>query len=560
MTHYIEVQKDRHARLRAGHPRGARGTVIFTELREFFRIPPRAPGLDAANIDQSIGNRLLRASPLRVWSGFALALALTAVPVFSTVLPPLLDYPNHLARMHLLVEGGDAFYSVHWAVLPNLAEDLIVPPLARVMPLDLAAKLFLVMIFSLLAGGVVWLNRIATGCWRLWPLLAFLFLYNRSFLWGFLNYLFGIGIALCGAALWLALEKTRAWLRILSSSIVGLACFFSHIAAFGFYALVILGIEATPAAAELRNRQWPALGRRAAIAAAQFTAPLVLFFSGSRGADGNIIYPAIWRKADLLFGVFDNYDRAFDLVSFGAFFALFAWLACARRLGLVSRLGWAISFVFLAYLLLPSQIYGGSGADHRLPTALFLLLIAATAPRFPNWRVAAAVGFSAAVLMVVRLGVIERVWQQADRVYSADLIGIDALPIGTRLAIAHPADLFHVAPVPEVHFAALAISRREAFVPTLFAIPGQQPVVLNPGFAALASAMQPQGLWEVLVDSREPSRNQLPAELGHYDFIALTDRRPIPKVSHRCLRPFFVQPTFQIYEIVHDRGCIDLDG
>src|ERR1700749_219055 len=103
------------------------------------------------------------ARPFLVWSGFALLLTLSAVPVFSTVLPPLLDYPNHLARMHLLAEGGDAFYSVQWAVLPNLAEDLIVPPLARVMPLDLAAKLYLIMIFALIAGGVIWLNRVATA-------------------------------------------------------------------------------------------------------------------------------------------------------------------------------------------------------------------------------------------------------------------------------------------------------------------------------------------------------------------------------------------------------------
>ena len=61
---------------------------------------------------------------------------LAAVPLFSTVLPPLFDYPNHLARMHLLSEGGNQFYAVHWEPLPNLAQDLIVPPLARLMPLE----------------------------------------------------------------------------------------------------------------------------------------------------------------------------------------------------------------------------------------------------------------------------------------------------------------------------------------------------------------------------------------------------------------------------------------
>ena len=103
-------------------------------------------------------------------------LTLAAVPPFSTVLPPLVDYPNHLARMHLLAEGGNAFYAVRWAALPNLAEDLIVPPLARLIPLEIAAKSFLVMIFMLMAGAAIWLNRVATGGWRLWPLLAFLVL------------------------------------------------------------------------------------------------------------------------------------------------------------------------------------------------------------------------------------------------------------------------------------------------------------------------------------------------------------------------------------------------
>src|SRR5437870_8822683 len=32
--------------------------------------------------------------------------ALFSIPVFSTVLPPLFDYPNHLARFSLLLTGG----------------------------------------------------------------------------------------------------------------------------------------------------------------------------------------------------------------------------------------------------------------------------------------------------------------------------------------------------------------------------------------------------------------------------------------------------------------------
>jgi len=501
------------------------------------------------------------ATPFWVGSAFALLLTLSAVPVFSTVLPPLVDYPNHLARMHLLAEGGDTYYTVQWAVLPNLAEDLIVPPLARVLPLDIAAKLFLVMIFALMAGGTMWLNRVVTGGWRPWPLLGFLLLYNRILLWGFLNYLFGIGVALGGTALWLALERRRWWLRVPSSSLVALTCFLSHIAAFGFYALVILGVEALPATAELRARQWPALCRRIVIAAPQFVAPTALWLDVRRDwPNGTVSFAGLWRKADLLFSVFDNYDRAFDFGCFALFLALIGVLVLTRRLGMAPRLASAAGIVFAAYLLLPSQMYGGSGADRRLPTAFFLLLVAASAPRFGSRRIAVAVGMVATSILVVRLGVIEHVWREANRVYSADLAGINALPRGSKLAIAQPPNLFHVVPVPEVHLAVLAIPHRDAFVPSLFAIAGQQPVVLKPAFAALAEAAQPQRLWAVFVDSATADRESLRAALEHYDFVAFTDYRPIHLTSSRCLAPFFVQPTFQIFRVVHDLDCADPAG
>jgi hypothetical protein len=159
------------------------------------------------------------------------------------------------------------------------------------------------------------------------------------------------------------------------------------------------------------------------------------------------------------------------------------------------------------------------------------------------------------LILVCRLSVIEYVWREADRVYSADLDGISALPRGSKLAIAQPPNLFHVVPVPEVHLAVLAIPRSEAFVPTLFAIAGQQPVALKPPFAALAEAAQPQRLWAALVGDGTADPDTLPAVLEHYDFVAFSDYRPIHLPSSRCLAPFFVQPTFQIFVVVHDLDC-----
>jgi hypothetical protein len=486
---------------------------------------------------------------------------LVTVPLFSTVLPPLFDYPNHLARMHLLSEGGNTFYAVQWGPLPNLAQDLIVPPLARVMPLETASKLFLVMIFGAIAGGTVWLNRVATGKWRLWPLLAFLLLYNRVLLWGFVNYLFGVGVALGAIALWLALERKSWQMRVFASSLAALACYFSHIAAFGFYALVISGVELAPALAELRRSDWLALGRRIAVTGTQFLFPAVLFLSSWQAtARGPISYAAFFRKADLLFSVFDNYNRAVDISCFALFLALLGWLATTRRLYLTPRLGWAVAVVFIAYLLLPSQMYGGSAADHRLPTALFLLLIGSSTPHFPSRRAAITIGAAALSVLVVRIALIELVWHRADRVYSANLAGIDMLPRVTKLAVAYPPSAINFAPIPETHFAALAIVRREAFVPTLFALPAQQPVVLKPPYAALAKEAQPELLWDAFTGSNSSELASAMATLRQYDYLAFTSNRPIHVPPRQCLEPIFEQPTFQIFIVSHAAGCWNADG
>jgi hypothetical protein len=45
--------------------------------------------------------------PLTWWAAFAFAALLLVAPLTVVDLPPLLDYPNHLARM-LILAAGDA--------------------------------------------------------------------------------------------------------------------------------------------------------------------------------------------------------------------------------------------------------------------------------------------------------------------------------------------------------------------------------------------------------------------------------------------------------------------
>jgi hypothetical protein len=491
----------------------------------------------------------------QVWAAFALLLGLATAPIFATVLPPLFDYPNHLARMHLLLEGGNRFFEVRWAVLPNLAEDLLVPPLARVMPLDLAAKLFLVAIFALLVGGTLCLNRFAARGWRPWPLLAFLLLYSRTFLWGFLNYMFGLGCALCGGALWLALETRRPWLRILASTMTALVCFVSHLAAWGIYLLIIAGLELPPALAELRRRSWAPLARRLAIAAPQFLLPAAIFLWLSPHLPAGAPHYAPWRKLDLLFTVFDNYSRVFDVPCFTAFLGAILGLAVAGWLRFDRRIGSACGLVAVAYLLLPDHAFSGVVIDHRVPIAIFLLLLAASAPRLPRRSLAIAIAAGAGLMLVARLALVETVWRRADPIYQAALAGIDALPREVRLAVAHPPGAENFVAVPQLHLATLAVGRRDAFVADLFALEGKQPVAPRPPYVALVRDSPSFLPWAAFAGGQDAARPAALRALADYDAIVFTGRDQIEVGPDPCLKPMLIAPGFQIFSIDHRPGC-----
>jgi hypothetical protein len=84
--------------------------------------------------------------------------------------------------------------------------------------------------------------------------------------------------------------------------------------------------------------------------------------------------------------------------------------------------------------------------------------------------------------------------------------------------------------------------------------------MLKPAFAALAEAAQPQILWAALVAGGATDRTRLPVSLRGYDFVAFTDNRPVPAPANRCLTPFFLRPTFQIFAVVDDADCTKSNG
>src|SRR5450755_901500 len=179
---------------------------------------------------------------------FILLLAITSIPIALHPWPPMSDYVNHLARMHVIATISTdpdlaRFYEIDWQVIPNLMMDLVVPPLVRVMNVYMAGQIYTFLSFVLILSGTVALHRALFRRWSVLPLIAFPLLYNNIFLVGTMNYVFGIGLALWALASWVWLSERNLVLRLAVSSLFIIGLFFCHLFSVGVYGVGLLAFE-----------------------------------------------------------------------------------------------------------------------------------------------------------------------------------------------------------------------------------------------------------------------------------------------------------------------------
>ncbi len=138
------------------------------------------------------------------WALIAVCAILLA-PLAVVDVPPLLDYPNHLARAVVLAFGDSdpdlsRIYAAHWTIIPNLGLDLVLPPLMQVLPIHLAGRIVLGIAILLPVIGTVAYSRATFRTASAWPLASGLVAYNATLLLGFINFTAAIGIAFLLAA------------------------------------------------------------------------------------------------------------------------------------------------------------------------------------------------------------------------------------------------------------------------------------------------------------------------------------------------------------------------
>jgi len=424
---------------------------------------------------------------------FAALMLAALAPLFLVVVVPLANMPNHMARIRILAEIGQdpalaGIYRLNWGLQPNLAVDLLLTPLAGLFdPLELG-RWFTVLCMVTLAGGTLAAYRAVNGRLDFWPAALFLFLYNHVLIWGFLNFLFGLGLGLLGFAAWVATADRAGWRRTLLFGLCGIAMFFIHLMALGIYGIMVGAWEV----GRIRER-WPdrkGLARDWALGAAQFLPAFALFVAAMpprlREPEwiwGSAIFRIRGMVAPLLTDLspMDAMQILFVAVML-LIMAAMRWVRPARGMGLpiLVLAGIALAAPFWTY----GRFGGVWGLDVRLWVAFAFL--AAAGLRYSGPRKAGAMlAVMAAVLFAARLYQITDHW----RVYDGQIAEYRAAAAifrpGERIMQAQDITM-PVAGEPGAfrdiyyHFTSFSVLDRGVFLPTLFTDPGKQPIVAAP--------------------------------------------------------------------------------
>ncbi|MBW8755015.1 MAG: hypothetical protein JF595_12860 [Sphingomonadales bacterium] len=422
---------------------------------------------DPGQGDFTIRTVLARVSPREgLMLGLFLAL-LSAMPFIIAKTPQLTDYPSHLARYHIMLDGGrDVFlaryYEFKWHFTGNLGADLLIWPLAKVFGLEPAGRILGLIIPPLTGLGIIaveWVLRRRIG---IGAMLAFAFIWSPAMGMGFYNFCLSLALALLSFALWIKLEGHPRRAAVFIP--IGLAMWLCHASGWGVLGVLVFGYEWH------KQKNW-----RAVLATWPLAFPIIPMLLGG-GAKGGLSYGAAVMLFKLSIWLQAMRDQSFWLDIGSLAFVLLILLAAALLRKIDGRLGWAALILLVLTFAMPRHFGGGDYADYRLIAVALMVGCMAIDWQAPRWLF-----WAAPVLFLVRLDLTCAAWEVHSRELTQMLKALDYLPQGARVAGAVVVEARGWSLNPFEHAPSYATIRRNALVNTHFAIPGVHMLRLREG-------------------------------------------------------------------------------
>jgi hypothetical protein len=445
------------------------------------------------------------------------SLVVALIPLLFNEVPPLVDYPNHLAR-GVVLHGGERleisrFYVANWAVIPNLGSDILLMGLLRLFEPALAGRVLLGLVIGAEILGIVLYSRVAFGRWNWWSLGAILAAYNGLFLFGFVNFCLSCGLAFLVGAAWRAFRETRPFTATFVAGLGIIGIWFTHLGGAIFALLLIGAHEATviwrdkaSSLACLPDRRrstvaanpapWRArlVGSRLPSMLALVTILLVLcLVSDISGADRGLEWNRQPMKWGRLLLPIASYYPCIDLVVALCPVTILALAAAQRGLKFDHASVLACAASFLLFVFSPMSAGSIHWIDVRFAAMAWMLFFASFVPTL-HGRLLAGSAMLLAGAAAVKVVVLTLAWSQAGqdiaetrRVLSCVPAGarvVSALSNGEKHTVKRYRELAFIHYGVYDHLGAWAVIDEDAFWPGLFAYRGQHPLALKPTYAA----------------------------------------------------------------------------
>lgn len=372
------------------------------------------------------------------------AAAVMALPLLLVELPPLVDYPQHLARAHLLVHLPNSaelarYYQVQDGLVPYFAWDALAVPLTHWLGTYRAGQVGLMVVFLMLTAATLTLQRVVQGSVR-WEAAAILpCLYSTQLAWGNVTFLPGVALAVFALAGWIASAGWPPLRRVAVFTVVSMGLFLGHIIALGIFALLAMSFEL--------GRLWRGgprlLAKGLAVGALQFLAPAALWplVGAARETHPSAFLDFsqhLWALATpLAFDLALSHDLTPGSVVDGATIvaagvSLYAGLR-SRRLRLAPALRWPLAVGGMVALAMPVILFGVWGMHLRLPIALAGVLAAGIAVDWPSSRHARLAVLGLGLLLAARLVVVTGQMAGCAGVVAELRAAIADMPVGARV-------------------------------------------------------------------------------------------------------------------------------
>ena len=445
-------------------------------------------------------------------AGGAICTGLLLLPVWSVMFPPLLDYPNHLARTFVLAHLNDSqfsfpqFYRSDWGAYPYLGMDASLAVLSRLFPILTAGRVYLSLCLLALPVAAWFFLRQAQPESEAASLWAMLIAYNVFFLEGFLNFDLSLAVGFFALGLWLRWLAKPEIARWIAALFAFTALYFTHLLGFGIAGLIV---AADLALSRKPFRDWLWSGALA-------LPGLTFYLHSSRVGltAGKIVFHGWDDKIDSLGMILHGYWPWLDWASLGAL-ALWFLAAWWRNPEFRWDRKWiAISaFLFVMFWVIPWMWGEGSDLDIRVLPFLFVAILA-TAKVGRRAKMLAAIPL---LLFAARIVSVTQHFKQVQPALAGLARSFDVVPRGSLVLPIVEGDEDPIER-PFTHFWAYGVIRRGWFSPYLMDAPGETPMRI------IHESYTPEGFWD-LVYNNPPDWQQV---RNDYEYVWAYD---VPRFS-----------------------------